>query len=563
MLTGAIGTGKTTAGVLGTIYKGPYILSCMRDPARYFGLMSKSKIVFGVYATSLSKVSKVDFSDIMEKIDASPYFSEQFPRLKHLTRSLRWPQKNMEMSYGSRELHALGENLYSFLMDEVNFMDRLKSISEEDNPDQAYKLFHACRTRIESRYARRGIIPGLMILISSRNTKTDFLEERLEMVEGRSDVHISDYSPWDVKPSFGSRVYSGRKFIISLGNKWVKPKMLEDNQDPPAGVDTMAIPVEHKQAFTDDINQALRDIAGIATFGRNLLIHDPQRVTKIINWGRVHPFSAHELPITLDSVAEIADFVDWDSLVKITNSVYRPKVDPGAVRTVHVDQATTNDALGLAVGHVQNFVLTSREDPLTGEITNDYEPRIFIDFMIKLVSEDDSEIDLTKVITFLLNLKNYGYNLKLVTYDGWQSKIALQQLQRLNYNAKVQSIDKTDEAYIALRTAIYEGRLDVYDYPPFFDEITSVLHIVKKRDRDPMRRGKVDHPAKGPHGTKGSKDVSDCVAGVTKNCYEIAEAPAITPEQARALAETISPPVADRNAWVLKDYGKGKIIGVK
>ncbi|KKL05087.1 hypothetical protein LCGC14_2609550, partial [marine sediment metagenome] len=388
-------------------------------------------------------------------------------------------------------------------------------------------------------------------------TKTDFLEERLEMIEGRSDVHISDYSPWDVRPTFGSKYYSGKKFMISLGNKWVKPKLLEDDAPIPDGVDTMAIPVEHKQAFVDDINQALRDIAGVATFGRNTLIHDPQRVMKCINWARAHPFSSESLEITLDTPGEIADFMDWDSLVKITNSVYRPKIDPGADRTVHVDQATVHDALGLAVGHVQDFILVTRENPLTGEITNSYHPRIFIDFMVKLVSSEDSEIDLTKVITFLLNLKNYGYNLKLVTYDGWQSTIALQQLERLNYNAKVLSVDRTDEAYIALRTAIYEERLDIYDYAPFFDEITSVLHIIKKRDRDPMRRGKVDHPA------NGSKDISDCVAGVTKNCYEIAAPPAITPEQARALAETIAPVVVDRNAWVIQDYGKGRIIGVK
>jgi len=556
-LTGAIGTGKTTAGVLGMIYKGPYMLSCMRDPSRFFGLMSKSKIVFGIYATTVSKVSAVDFAEFLAKIDASPYFREVFPRVPNLSTMAKWPQKNMHVSFGSRELHALGENLYSFLMDEVNFMERPKGKNPEDNPEQAYKLFHACRTRIESRFARRGIIPGLMVLISSRNTKTDFLERRLEMVQGRKDVHISDYSPWDVRKSFGDKFYSGKKFSLSLGNKYVRPKILEEGDATPAGVETIEVPIEHKQAFIDDINQALRDVAGVATFGRNLLIHDPQRVMKVINWGRAHPFSAESISVTLDDQVEISDFVDWDSLVRIRDSSYVPRIDPGAPRTVHVDQATSNDSLGIALGHVQDFILVRREDPLSGHVMNSYEPKIFIDMMMKITPGKDSEVDLTKVITFLLNLRNYGYNLNLITYDGWQSKIALQQFQRLHYNAKIQSVDRTDDAYIALRTAIYEDRLDIYDYAPFFDEITNVIHIIRRREGDPQRRGKVDH------GPNGSKDVSDAVAGVTMNCYEIAEAPAVTPEQAAALAATIAPPAKNRDSWVLQDYKKGRIIGVQ
>jgi hypothetical protein len=118
-------------------------------------------------------------------------------------------------------------------------------------------------------------------------------------------------------------------------------------------------------------------------------------------------------------------------------------------------------------------------------------------------------------------------------------------------------VDRTDDAYIALRTAIYEERLDIYDYAPFFEEITNVVHIVRRREGDPVHRGKVDH------GPNGSKDTSDAVAGVTMNCYEIAEAPAVTPEQAAALAQTIAPPAKRKDDWITQDYKKGQIIGVR
>ncbi|KKK90072.1 hypothetical protein LCGC14_2726750, partial [marine sediment metagenome] len=268
---------NTTAGVLGMIYKGPYLLSNMRDPARFFGLMSKSKIAFGIYATSLSKVSKVDFSDILEKIDACPYFNEMFPRLKHLTRSIRWPQKNMEMSYGSRELHALGENLYAFLMDEVNFMREKRDKDRGIVVGQAYDLYNATHSRIRSRFIRPGgTIPGIMLLMSSRNAQTSFLEAKLKKVQGSEYTFVSDYALWEVK---SPKKYILSRFSVEVGDRISQSRMLEPDEKPRPNVKVVeGIPGEFKPSFEEDIDQALREIAGVATFNISPLIRDRQSI---------------------------------------------------------------------------------------------------------------------------------------------------------------------------------------------------------------------------------------------------------------------------------------------
>ena len=53
----------------------------------------------------------------------------------------------------------------------------------------------------------------------------------------------------------------------------------------------------------------------------------------------------------------------------------------------------------------------------------------------------------------------------------------------------------------------------MYEYQPYIDEVLDLERNVK-----PNRQNKVDHPQKASKGGKGSKDVSDAVAGVVWLC---------------------------------------------
>jgi hypothetical protein len=69
------------------------------------------------------------------------------------------------------------------------------------------------------------------------------------------------------------------------------------------------------------------------------------------------------------------------------------------------------------------------------------------------------------------------------------SRDTLQQLQQKGFNAEMVSVDTSLEPYDTLKTALYENRLFVYDYPVLTKELQQL-------EKDALRR-KVDHPPKG------------------------------------------------------------------
>ncbi len=66
-------------------------------------------------------------------------------------------------------------------------------------------------------------------------------------------------------------------------------------------------------------------------------------------------------------------------------------------------------------------------------------------------------------------------------------------------------MDKDDDAYVYLKDAHMDYRVQMYEYEPYLTELFDLLHDKKKN--------KVDHPKKNSDGSRGSKDVSDAVAG--------------------------------------------------
>lgn len=108
------------------------------------------------------------------------------------------------------------------------------------------------------------------------------------------------------------------------------------------------------------------------------------------------------------------------------------------------------------------------------------------------------EVDLAKVREFIIALRERGFNIAGVSYDGFQSADSQQILRRHGFVVKTVSVDRNMSQYQMLKELAQEGRLTLYRYPPFFEEAAQ-LEIIREQ--------KVDHPR------GGSKDVTDAVAG--------------------------------------------------
>ncbi len=538
-VTGAIGGGKTYASLIAQVYK-MYVASCLRDPQEYYGIGSNTEIVFGLFNTVLANAMTINFNQACRFINQSGYFRDHCPA-NVLRGKIEMPTKNMMMRIGSSELHALGSNLLSFMIDEVNFM--AKPVEKDDDQHQAHLIYHATVLRLKSRYLEMGDNPGLACVVSSRKDQSAFLEMLMEQNRNNPQVHVSDYAVWETK---GRDRYSPVEFRVAVGNRYTRSEVLDEIEVPtvpglkkpdfknakvvkskpvPAGMDWVAVPADMYFDFQKDLEMALRDMAGVATFGERPLIWRGESVVECRDPNRMHPFEGEWLEASMDRPdADLLNHVKWDQLVHILQGSPTPLYFPGEPRFVHVDLALTKNSAGIAMGCSYDKYTITERDRKTGQSFDTFRPKVWIDFMLQIRPVRGQQIDIEKIVDFILNMRHYGFGLQKVTFDGYASEMAIQKIMKANavpdrkrqayrsgrFNDKLEietlklSVDRDDTPYKMLRDALNCRAITYYEYPIFEDEVLKLEH-----DEDAKGgKGKVDHPP------GGSKDVADAVCGV-------------------------------------------------
>ena len=535
VMTGGIGIGKTTLACAAEAYK-IYYLSCLKDPARYYGLLPDSLVVFGIYSITKRQVADAGYFKLRGYIDSSPYFKREYPRSQKIDSKIVFTKQNVQVIPGSQELHALGLDLFAFAMDEVNFM-RSKADKETGKAmGQAYDLYNATHTRLMSRFLRPGgTLPGLMLLLSSRNAQTSFLETHLKTRRHTKETYISDYPLWEVKPKHR---FTLPKFKVEVGDRVAASRILGPDDEVRPGASTIDVPGEFRKPFEEDIDQALRDIAGVATFNLSPLIRDRQSIFDAYRDHMRHPFSKETVVAGLDLEGDdvrIDAYFDTESICRIQSSKWVPRLNPVALRFLHCDIGLSGDALGLGMSHVAGIIQNERMMP-DGTVSVVPTPYIVVDLMLRVVAPAGSEVDLGKVRGFIVTLASL-FPLQKVTFDGFQSADCIQILKKTFHGSKTEvgkvSVDRTDEAYLSLRSAHFDRRIAMYKYSWYEREVLDLERDAKKR--------KVDHPLKSTQGGKGSKDVTDGVAGSVWLCMNDPRATAKAPHIDDFDAEILKP----------------------
>lgn len=412
-------------------------------------------------------------------------------------------------------------------MDEVNFMRSKENKEVGRMTGQAYDLYNATYTRLQSRFLRPGgTLPGIMLLLSSRKAQTSFLEEHLKIVGKRDSTYISDYKLWETKPAHR---FTMPRFNVEVGDRLSQSRILADDEVPRKTARIVEVPGEFKPNFEEDIDQALRDIAGVATFNISPLIRDRQSVFDAIRVDLTHPFTRRDAILDIEDDILLSEYYKTDVACRVQNSTWVPLLNPGCPRFIHVDLALTGDAAGIAMGHVSGTKRLKKTN-MDGTVEIKDDPFILMDFMLRISRPPGGEIDLSKIRAFVLYLTTL-YNVVRVTFDTYQSSDSIQILKKKGVEAGHLSVDRNDEAYRLLRSALFDRRIAMYEYGTFIDEVLDL-------ERDANRR-KVDHPTRASKGGKGSKDVSDAVAGVVYHCVYDSRArePLIQPSDAVSLKE--------------------------
>jgi hypothetical protein len=502
IFTGSIGWGKTFLASIG-LCRILYEISCMKDPHASFGLAKDSNIAIVCLSVNENLAAKVVFENIVTKIKASPYFQEKFP-FSPTKKELRFPHNIWVAPRASTDTSALGLNTISGMIDESNFLPIKRTAVGEDN--RAESLYATIKRRMKSRFERQGKLPGMLFLVSSKKTNEDFTAKRIHNSLTDGSVFVRDYSTWDVKPE---DYFATKRFWVLCGNAEMASKILTDEEgekykdNPPEGAVVIDVPEDFRQDFESDLEGAIRDIAGIATVAVHPFIQRREKIRSAIDPTLQHPFS-----VQIYDLSRGGQFM-WDQMVRMRSERapgrvefqrMRPILNPTASRHVHIDIGLRKDALGICMAHVSGWTDVVRRSE-EGREYRERAPTYIVDFALRVIPPIGGEVILSEVRHLIYELSEKGYMITSVSFDSYQSADSIQMFNSRGYRAQIVSVDTTPEPYDMVKTALYEDRLKLYNYPPLIEELVNLQEDLSGRKR------KIDHP------NHGSKDCSDALAG--------------------------------------------------
>lgn len=477
--TGGIGSAKTTTALYTQAYQ-LYVLSCYKNPHAMFQMDSSSEILFIFQSLNATLSKDVDYKRFKAICEQSYYFTTVFPFNKLIVSSLQFPNRIECKPIGS-DSGALGQNVLSGIIDEVNFMavvDDSKKNSNRGVYDQARTIYDGISRRIKTRFVNNGGMPGILCLVSSKNYPGEFTDVKLKEAAGDPTIYVYDKRVWDIKPK---GTFTGEQFSVFVGDETRKARIIEDDTEVSVEDRHLVInaPVEYKRQFQLDMTGSLRDIAGVGTLARYPYFQDAQSVSASFQ-KRVSVLSKEEH--------------DFQDSLPLQMYPLRFK-DPGIPRWVHVDLAITGDAAGVACGYVPGFV-SSRAG------TDELMPRIAFDFILRVLPPPGGEIKFYKIRELLYTLREMGLPIRWVSFDSFQSVDSVQILRQQGFATGYISVDTSTMPYDLAKAAMYEGRLEAPPHRAANREFLSLERVAKKN--------KIDHPV------NGSKDCSDGMAGVVQ-----------------------------------------------
>lgn len=493
LLMGATSTGKSEIAKVTMAYH-VHLLHCLRQPQLVYGLPSSTSIVFVIQAAKPHVTKRILYTPLRVYIEAMPWFQKYARPTKHIEAEMFFTDKNIRVVQGGSDADAiLGEAIIGGAVDEVNFMQVVEQSKRSEvaeggrggRYDQAQNLHDTLTRRRKSRFLYSGPQIGVITLSSSTRYRGDFTDRRKEQVEdnGIESVYIYDKAQYEVWPQDR---YSGEKFRLLIENEAAADvRILSEEEVPPSSATVIEIPVEYQENFELDSAGALRDIVGRSVKSINPFMRRREKVNEAVIAGEEMGLQSF---LVKDNVV-----LGLEGMPLVNRGHYCQT--PSKPRYVHIDLSATSDRCGIAMVRFDGFSDIVRASGETETL-----PIATCEMACTILPFQTAEIDVGEVRTWVRQLKvTYGYPIRGITYDGWNSLESRQQWKKQGMRTGLQSVDRTSVPYKNLRDALYDGRLRLYYQEILIDELIS-LEFDEKKD-------KVDHPP------KGSKDVADALCG--------------------------------------------------
>jgi len=333
---------------------------------------------------------------------------------------------------------------------------------------RADEIFKNLKGNMRSRFPEH----HKLLCISYKRDDYDYMMVKWEQNKCRSDVFRSGpYATWDV-----NKRVTREQFQEAYDTN---PEDAEKRYEC-KGSTIKSGYFKYKEKITEHINH--------------------ERISPIMGEGGTQQFCQRE-PATVK-------FYDW--FVGDPSKEYHIHIDLAKGLDTEKDFA---DCGGFAMGHLEST-------------ENSSQPNVVVDVMMQIkAKEKGKEIQFEDIRKLIYRLKDeLKFNITKVTLDGYQSTDFMQQLANRGIRTELLSVDLTSSPYDTLKGLMYTGRLDYYAYNVFIRELEELKQV----------KGKIDHPEisrrrawEEQGDERGSKDVSDAVAGICASLIAKPKGPAV------------------------------------
>ncbi len=183
--------------------------------------------------------------------------------------------------------------------------------------------------------------------------------------------------------------------------------------------------------------------------------------------------------------------------------------DDGIPRYMHIDVGVSNNATGVSCCHVVDWKTIAVLDD--GVETQVKLPVVVFDFVAKLFPPSGGEVFISDIRELIIyKLTDMGYNIRLITYDGFGSLESIQIMKRQGYIVGHLSLDRTTSAIICDSAATDNYRKESTDgnYTAAWDAFKQGIYdsrITVPHNDDYLKEAKA-----AERRTKGNRVKIDC-----------------------------------------------------
>ena len=459
------GSGKDYTSTIACAYI-VYLLLCLKDPAKYYGKPPGDAIDIINIAINAEQAKRVFFKGFNQRIERSPWFAGRYnPKVA----SIEFDKEITVHSGHSQRESWEGYNVLVVILDEISGFD-LDSTSGSEQAKTASAIYKMYRASVNSRFPDFGKV----ILLSFPRFKNDYIQQKYNQAVAEKEVVIRR-NKFKVDPELPDGT-DGNEFEIEWEEDHIHaysvPKMFALKRptwdiNPTRSIEDFTI-----DFYTDPLD-ALSRFACMPPDAVDAFFRNREKIEKAFS----NPTKGVQQYGAFDD-----DF----------------KPNPDKLYYIHVDLAQKHDHCAVALAHVEKFVSMKFGDKQT-----ETAPQIVVDAIRYWTPTQSKAVDFTEVKDYIISLKQRGFNIKMTTFDRWNSFDMMEQLKAYGMNCEVLSVAKKHYEDMAL--TLNEERIYGPHIQLLIEELLQ-LRIVKD---------KVDHPR------KGSKDLADAVCGAIYNAIAL------------------------------------------